>query len=136
MTLDTFIKTWDSRYVDYDGNRKFWCVDLVRRYIKDVYGIDPYVAIPPVVNAKDIWTKFNPKYFTKEVNGKLNFPAPGDIVIWGFYPGVTGWSGHVAVNITGAPMNLISFDQNYPTGTPCHRQLHNYKGVYGWLKKI
>lgn len=135
MTFNDFINKYDGKYIDYDNHYGYQCVDLMRQYIKEVLGFDPYTAVPPVAHAKDIYTRYNPKYFTRIPNGKTNFPQSGDIVIWGYYPLVTGWSGHVAVNITGAPMNLISFDQNYNIRA-CHRQLHNYKGVLGWLRKI
>jgi hypothetical protein len=134
MTLDQFIAKYSGKYIDYDGKYGFQCTDLMRQYLKEVCGFSPYIAVPSVTYAKEIYAKAKPTFFEKIPNGEKNFPEKGDIVVWKFYPGVTGWPGHVAVNITGAPMNLISFDQNWKTGTPCHRQLHNYKGVIGWLK--
>jgi hypothetical protein len=135
MTFDYFINKYNGQYIDYDGHYGYQCVDLVRQYLKEVLAVEPYVAIPPVKYAKNVWEKYNPNYFTRITNGRDNFPGNGDIVIWRYYPGVTGWPGHISVNITGAPMNFISFDQNYKI-TACHRQLHNYKGVMGWLHKI
>ena len=30
--------------------------------------------------------------------------------------------------------SFTSFDQNWPTGSPSHKQLHDYNGVVGWLR--
>ena len=133
MTFSEFIAYYDGRYINYDGKFGYQCVDLMRQYIKEVLGLPPYEAVPPVTYAKYIYDKANPKYFEKILNGKLNYPANGDIVVWKPYPFVIGWAGHVAINITGAPMNFISFDQNYQIRS-CHRQLHSFKGVIGWLR--
>jgi len=90
-------------------------------------------------SARNIYNNYNKitgafKNFALIRNTALNAPKNGDIVWWGFYPGVTGLAGHVAICVgDGANVNnFISFDQNYPTGSSCHRQLHNYKGVLGW----
>lgn len=133
LTFDQFIAKYDGKYIDFDGKYGYQCVDLMRQYLKEVLGMSAYTAVPPVTGAKDIYSKANDKYFDKIPNGKLNFPLRGDIVVWHPYLGVIGWAGHVAVNITGAQMNLISFDQNFKI-TACHRQLHDYKGVTGWLR--
>jgi len=133
MTFQQFLDKWNGQYCDYDKKYGFQCVDLMRQYLKDVCGFSPYTAVPPVNYAKEIYAKAKPTFFEKIPNGKLNFPEKGDIVVWKPYPFVIGWPGHVAINITGAPRNFISFDQNYKI-TACHRQLHDYKGVIGWLR--
>ena len=133
ITFDQFIAKYNGQYVDFDGRYGYQCVDLMRFYIKEVLGYPVYDAVPSVGYAKEIFAKANPAYFEKITNTPTNFPNNGDIVVWKPYPFVIGWAGHVAINITGAPLNLISFDQNFNVRW-CHRQLHNYKGVIGWLR--
>jgi len=139
MTLDQFLVKWNGRYVDFDGAYGYQCVDLMRQYIKEVFGVNPYVALPPAPNAKTIYNTYNsPTPYQKIKNTPTGIPKAGDIIFWGYYPGVTGWAGHVAICVgDGASVNnFISFDQNWPSRTACHRQLHNYRGVMGWLRRI
>ncbi len=133
MTFDQFITKYNGRYLDFDGRFGTQCMDLFRAYLKEVLGLDPYI-FPAVSYAKQVFQNFTTsKYFTKIYNGKTNAPKKGDIVFWGYYLGTTGWAGHVAVCMTADAMNLITFDQNWPTNSPCHFQKHNYRGVMGWL---
>ncbi len=134
LTLDRFFAKYNGRYVDYDGHYGCQCVDLLRQYLKECLGLNPY-TLPPVAYAKQVFQNFDPKnpYFVKVLNGPTNVPKRGDIVVWGFYPFVTGIAGHVAIFDRGDMWNFITFDQNYPTGSPCHFQRHNYRGVLGWL---
>lgn len=59
-----------------------------------------------------------------------NVPTAGDIVVWGRQ---VGYYGHVAIFVSGNEMLFKSFDQNWPQGSSCHTQDHNYFGVIGWL---
>jgi hypothetical protein len=68
------------------------------------------------------------------VNTPDNIPSSGDIVIWDSRVG-QGY-GHVAVFIEGDVNTFRSFDQNWPKGSPCHTQHHNYSCVSGWLHFI
>ena len=138
MTFNTFIAKYGGHYVDWDHAYGYQCVDLMRQYVWDVIGLKPYIAIPSTGNAKDIYKNYHGTAFQKIPNTPLGIPKDGDIIFWGFYPGVTGWAGHVAVVVGtgGSVNNFISFDQNWPTNSACHRQLHNYRGVLGWLRKV
>jgi hypothetical protein len=138
MTLDDYIKKYNGKYIEYsDPSNRFQCVDNMRQYVQDVLGL-PQSALPGALYAKSVFTNYNGSAFKKIFNRPDNWPNDGDIVFWGYYPFVTGWAGHVGINVgNGANLNnFISFDQNYPTGSACHRQVHNYKGVLGWLRKI
>lgn len=135
MSIDSFFTKYLGRYIDFDNKYGFQCVDLMRRYCVDVLGIGGY-SIPAVTYAKQIFTSMNDNgttKFQKIYNSPTNSPAKGDIVIWGYYPFVTGWAGHVAICSSASMMSLITYDQNYPTGSSCHFQKHSYKGVLGWL---
>lgn len=142
MTLNEFLNKYNYRYLDYDGHFGYQCVDLIRGYVKQVYGVNPYVAIPTTGNAKDIFNKFTTnKYFQKIKNTPNGIPQKGDIIFWGTFPTLYGWAGHVGIYIEGDLYNIISFDQNYPTGQPCkyvrhgvNKWLHGYRGCLGWLR--
>lgn len=134
MTYNDFIYKWNQRFVDYDHAFGNQCVDLMRQYCQDVFGVNGYTAIPPRGNAKDIFKNFqNNQYFTKIYNTPTGIPKKGDIIFWTTYLFLYGWAGHVAIYDSGDLYNIISFDQNYPTGSPCHFQKHSYKGCLGWL---
>lgn len=136
MTIKQFFDKWNGRYVDADNNASFQCTDVMRQFCVDVLGVNGYTAISPTGWAKYIFRNFTDnKYFTKVLNTPTNAPLEGDIVFWGTYPLVTGLAGHVAICSSADSMNLITFDQNYKTGTPCHFQKHSYRGVMGWLTK-
>jgi len=128
MTFDTFITKWNGKGVDYDGWYGYQCMDLYRQYVKEVVVAK---QSSPVRGAKDVWNNYNQVAFERISNQPTNFPQKGDIVIWGV--GV-GQYGHIAICITADSYKLTSFDQNWPVGTLCHKQPHNYTGVLGWLR--
>lgn len=135
MTTQAFFDKWNGRYIDFDKKFGNQCVDEIRQYCVEVLGINGY-TLPAVSYAKQLFTNFpnsGTKNFTKVFNSPTNAPRTGDIVIWGVYLGVTGWAGHVTICSSSNVANLITFDQNYPTNSPCHYQKHSYKGVLGWL---
>ena len=126
MTLQEFIKKYNGKFVEMGGstNAVNQCVDLANAYIKEVLN-------KPIIlgtNAEDFpskctfcdWIPYLP----------LSIPEAGDIIIWD-----TGSYGHIAIATDEADYQwFISFDQNYPIGSKCHLQEHNYKGVIGWLR--
>ena len=135
MLPNNFFNKYNGKYIDFDGHWGCQCVDLMRQYWFEALKISGY-TIPPVTYAKEIFTRFpniGTKNFRKVFNGPINAPKMGDIVIWGYYPTVTGWAGHVAICNTADSMNLITFDQNYGTPKTCRFVKHSYKGVLGWL---
>lgn len=143
MTHGQFITANMGRYVDYDKRYGNQCVDLMRQYIKDVEGIDPYQAVPAGATAKTIFQNFSGnKYYQKILNSPSNVPKKGDLVFWGYYPSVTGWAGHVGVFDSGDLYSVVVFNQNYPTGSSCQlrkfgtsKLFHGYRGVMGWLRR-
>ena len=132
-----FIDKWNNRYLEFPGTGSalYQCLDLARYYIQEVWGLNPYV-IPRAVNAKSAYNaaRTNNK-IVKIANTPTGVPRQGDLIFWGFYPGITGLDGHVSVFHKGDVMNIISFEQNYPKYTPCHLQRHSYRGVMGWIRK-
>lgn len=130
MTLDEFIKKYDGQNIDFDGSFGAQCVDLYRQYVKEVLG---FPQSPPVEGAKDIWNTYLPEYFGRIENTPTGVPEKGDIVIFGEK---IGKYGHVSIFVEGDTRRFVSFDQNYPLGTPCHLQGHTYNAVIGWLTPL
>ena len=135
ISFDELIARENNRFLDFDGKFGYQCVDLLRVYLRDVLGTSPY-ALAPVTYAKELYKKFNPTTpFIRITNTPTGIPRKGDIIVWDFYPFVTGWAGHVGIFVEGNVNTFISFDQNYPTGRPCQMVKHSYRGVLGWLRK-
>lgn len=128
MTPDQFFGKYDQKFIDFDGNTKYWCVDLYRQYCKEVL---EFPQSPLVAGAKDIWTTYLTDKFDRIDNAPTNAPIKGDIVIWG--SGLSA-DGHVAICKDGDANQFTSFDQNWPVGSPCHFVPHNYNNVLGWLR--
>jgi hypothetical protein len=119
MTFQKFLETWNGKYCEVAGsaNAKNQCVDLANAYLRDVLG-------QPIVewtNAVDFPSKLNWDWIT------IGLPSEGDLMIF------NGVVGHISIFIEGDMNSFRSFDQNYPIGSPCHVQNHNYKNVKGWL---
>lgn len=134
MTFDEFIKKYDQKGIDFDRSYGNQCMDLMHQYIYEVLGLtDRRVLAAP--GAKDVYLQFESlvghEIFTKIPNTADGVPQKGDIVLWG--EGI-GPHGHVAVFVSGDKTKFASFDQNYPTGSLCHKQNHNYNAVLGWLR--
>src|SRR3990167_1456877 len=127
MNLTEFMGLLNGEYKETAGTTaKNQCVDLANAYIR-------YVLRLPIIewtNAVDFPSKAsdNYEYILNTPNG---IPQEGDLVIWG-----GNQYGHIAIFIEGDTNTFRSFDENYPTGSPCHVQEHNYDSpkVLGWLR--
>lgn len=147
MTFEDFYFKWNGKPLEFnhDGIEN-QCMDLFYQYLQDVIGIDPK-PFQGWGSAKNCYNNFDnikgaSKIFTKIKNDPNNVPKRGDVVFWGTYPGVTGFAGHVGIFYQGDLYTVWSFDQNYPTGSPCafvkhgtNKVFHGYRGVMGWLHK-
>lgn len=104
------------------------CVGLVEQWI-DANGL-PHVW----GNAEDL-LRYAPLASYQVVNNlPTNYPAPGDIVVWGESWG--GGYGHTGVCIKAAVMELTVFQQNDPEGSTPHAKVYTYSGVLGWLHPL
>lgn len=128
MKYDDFLKKYTDKPIDFDGAYGNQCMDLYRMYVQEVLG---FPQSPSVTGAADVWTTYLPEYYDKISNSPNGVPQKGDIVIWNKKAG--GGYGHIAIFIEGSVDKFTSFDQNFPTGSYCHRQEHSYTNVYGWL---
>lgn len=133
--FDDFIKRWNGKGVDTDNAFGQQCMDLMHQFCLEVLSL-PDVRILAAPAAKDVYLNFNnilgKEHFEKIANTPTGVPKKGDIVLWG-----TGLGpfGHVGIFIDGDVNKFNSFDQNFPVGSKCHVQPHNYIGVLGWLRK-
>jgi len=125
MTLTNFIIKYNGKWLEVAGSvgAENQCVDLANAYIREVLGL----PIIEWTNAVDFPSKAGDNYDWIP-NTLTNIPKEGDIIVWKPSP------GHIAVFIEGNVDTFKSFDQNFPTGSPCHIQNHTYLNVTGWLR--
>ncbi len=127
MNIVDFYTKYNGKKVDADGIYPGECVDLIKIYFAEVLGI-------PAVrgNAIDYWRDIPGfKRITKTI---FNYPQPDDIIIWN--KTATNPYGHIGICAWVRTFDFSCFEQNFPTGSPCHFQDHNYKGVLGWLRPL
>lgn len=125
MTLDEFVKKHEGKYLEVTGSigAEDQCVDLVNGYIRDVLEL----LIIKWTNAVDFPSKVGDDYdYIK--NTLEAIPEKGDLMVWG------GRIGHIAIYLSGNINWFASFDQNWPTGSVCHKVDHSYNNVIGWLR--
>src|SRR3990167_1710336 len=131
ITFQQFLEKYNGRFTDFDGYYGFQCMDLMHSYIVEVLGLsDGRILSAP--SARDVFINFpnvfGSDYFNKTNNTPTGVPKEGDIMFW-----VNAPYGHVAIFIEGDANSFRSYDQNYPTNSPCHVQNHTYANVGGWL---
>lgn len=127
MNFDEFIKKYEGKFVEYHSygtGAQNQCVDLANAYITEVLGLKAIIG----TNAQDFPSKAGNDY-DWIVNTPKGLPLKGDIMIFRSADGV----GHISIFIEGNLNLFTSFDQNYPTGSPCKKVRHNYRNVIGWL---
>lgn len=133
MKLNDFILRWNGKYIDTDNAYGAQCMDEMHSYCVEVLGIGD-LSVLAAPSARDVYTNFSNikghELFDKIDNSPTGVPQEGDIVFWTNAP-----YGHVAIFVEGDDNSFRSFDQNYPTGSPCHIQNHvNYNNVGGWFR--
>lgn len=125
MTFTELMGLLNGNYIEVAGtDAKNQCVDLANAYIKYCLGL------PPIewTNARDFPSKAGDEYVYIE-NTPTGVPEEGDLIIWG-----GNQYGHIAIFIEGDANKFKSFDENYPTGSPCRVVEHTYYNVIGWLR--
>ena len=122
-----FIDKYNNKFVEVAGSpgAKNQCVDLANAYLKEVLD-------HPIVewtNARDFPSKLPDFQWIENTIDAL--PQEGDLIIWQH----NEW-GHIGICLFSDQVTFTSFDQNYPTGTPAHEELHYYSRpkVAGWLR--
>ena len=126
ITIDEFFNKYNGKGIDFDNFYGFQCVDLAQQYNQEAINAPRLTG-----NAADIWDSYPKNFYTRISNTPTGVPQKGDIVIWN--KALNG-VGHIAVFKEGNVNTFVSFDQNWPTGSKCHFQNHNYNFVLGWLR--
>jgi CHAP domain-containing protein len=111
MTYKYFQNKWLGRRVDYDGVARFQCVDLIKQYLNECYGLKPGAW----GNAIDYWNRTRPEVLQKFSKVYNSNAKEGDIVV--LY-GVNGNPyGHIGVATGGlTPESVEILEQNGSTG--------------------
>lgn len=120
------IAKYEGQYAEKGGSPEAMnqCVDLANAYISEFLGHDVILGADADMfpsRCMDFcdWIPY--------VSGSV--PQVGDIMIWD-----CGNYGHIAIFVEGNSRSFISFDQNWPEGSVCHKQSHNYQNVTGFLR--
>lgn len=143
LTPQAFFIQNNEKGLDFDKAYGNQCYDVLQYYNRDVIG----GAFIPGATALDAWNNetYDKGLYTKILNSTdpENRPKTGDIIFFSF--------NHVAIVVTADDLNIVSFDQNFPTqghydangnfiGTGvAHFQTHSYGlpvNVLGWLTPI
>lgn len=133
MTLDQFIDKWDGKFADFDGAYGAQCFDLFRFYVKEVWGLPQFPATG-TQGAKVIFDQVDETVYKKIPNTPDGVPEKGDVLIYDGRAG--GGYGHVVVVISADINNIVVFEQNRPTNSPCHIGNANYSACRGWFRPI
>ena len=127
--LEEFFAKYNNKGIDFDGYYGFQCMDLYRQYVKEALNVR---QSPSVRGASDVWDTYLKTVYDRIDNTPEAVPEKGDIVIWNDRAG-NGF-GHIAIFASGDVNSFTSFDQNWPVGSLCHFQPHNYKNILGWIR--
>lgn len=126
LTIEQFEATWQGKFNDFDGALGPQCMDLVEQYNKDVINAPRLFG-----NAVALANNPQADYYDYIKNTPLYIPPKGAIAVWN--KNVGGGNGHCAIVLSANLLTFTSLDQNWPTGTVVHEQLHNYFNVDGFL---
>jgi hypothetical protein len=139
MTHAQFVKKYLGHFKDWDKKWGNQCVDLVRYYIHDVFGLAPYAVLPGAPTAKAIFYNFKDNaFFKKVVNTPNGIPKKGDLVFFktSILPTwLYGFAGHTAVIDSASLYSMIVLEQNYPTGNSIRLFKRSYKDCLGWITR-
>lgn len=114
MTFNTFIKTYYGKATDYDGAYSAQCVDLIKMYLRYVFGITP----KSIGNAHAYFDNFNLHPFLKNnfvriKNSPKFIPMKGDICVFGKKFSKSHKCGHIGIATDESCLKYVyMYDQN------------------------
>ena len=119
MTLDNFINKYMGKATDYDGVYNAQCVDLIKLYLRDCFGI----RAGTWGNAVDYYRYFKNKNWAgyERMNEAFEIipntpdfiPVKGDICVFGEYFSKNHNNGHIGIATDKCTVNkLYIYDQN------------------------
>ncbi len=137
MNFDQFINAHLGKAMDYDDSSGVQCVDLIKYYLDEVFGLKP----GSLGDAREYYEKFNDKEhtilrnnFTRIANDPDFVPQKGDITVWGADVSSSHDCGHIAIaKGVGNTSEFYTYDQNW-NGKACHEVKHTYKAFLGVLR--
>jgi len=111
MNYQQFKSKWIGKRVDYDRVYGFQCVDLIKQYLAENYGLKPGAW----GNAIDYWYSTNPAITAKFDRLSTSAARRGDIVI---FKGINGNPyGHIGICDSDAGLIYVdTLEQNGSTG--------------------
>lgn len=132
MNLDKFVSAHLGKGVDVDGAAGVQCVDLIKAYLSECFGI----KAGSWGDARYYYENFNNtawggytamnRSFTRIANNAAFVPMRGDIVVFGKNVSQSHNSGHIAIATgEGSPSWFKSYDQNW-NGKPMKVVTHRY----------
>jgi hypothetical protein len=124
-----FLADWNGKFVPPRFGGNYQCVALVNEWVASLN----LPLFPRLAAAGDFIYRNIPN-FVFIANTPTNVPQAGDIIEWGRSTTLP-W-GHIGVFLRGDVMHLVTFDQNWPMGSPAHEQAHTYVGVSGWHRPL
>lgn len=139
-SYQSFISAHLGKGVDYDMTAGVQCVDLIKAYLAEVFGIRPGTW----GDARYYYERFKdptwPGYrrmndaFVRLPNTPQFVPQKGDICVWGPDVSDSHDSGHISIaNGTGNTTYFYSHDQNW-NGKNMKLVKHSYRAFYGVLR--
>lgn len=112
MTYFDFQQNWIGKRTDVDGAFEYQCVDLIKQYLIDCFGI-PNGAYGDAI---EYWTKTSPAILAAFDRVEGSDPQTGDIVIVKATP--TLKTGHIGIATGGLmPSEVQILEQNGGTGS-------------------
>jgi len=146
MTLTEFVDKYKGKLVDFDGAYGAQCVDLVRQYMKEVWG---FIKQPePVISATDFYFKHENRPIQRELCKCVaysggEYPPLGSLLV--FKPSGQNKDGHIAICLDADREGMKVFEQDGFANEKALREGREQKGAYigewkydrlaGWLIK-
>lgn len=109
-----FKNQWIDQWIDYDGVDGYQCVDLIKQYVHQCYGLSP----GSWGNAINYWTNTAPALLAQFSKVAGSAAQEGDIVVFNGLPGNS--AGHIAIatgNINASQVEVLEEDGHTGTGT-------------------
>jgi hypothetical protein len=146
MNLNDFVDRYKGVPVDFDGAHGAQCVDLARRYFRDVWELP---AQPEgVVGAQDFYYRHDERlvqrrYLESRSFTGYNFPPEGSVVI--FKSTGSNQYGHIGICLRADVSGMDVFEQDGIANERALKEGREQKGAYigrwgyerllGWLEK-
>jgi hypothetical protein len=146
MTLQEFIDKYKGKPVDFDGAFGAQCVDLVRQYFKEVWGLPKQPE--SVIGAQDFFFKHESRPIQQQYcnctafDGSLQ-PPKGSVLI--FKSTGSNEYGHIAICVATDTLGVNVMEQDGIANEKALKEGREQKGAYighwnydrlvGWLTK-